>query len=55
MKDLRQITVIGLGLLGGSITLRILRSLTGVKAVDYTNRPSTREKARRQGKDTEKL
>ncbi len=47
MKELRQITVIGLGLLGGSITLRILRSLPGVKAVGYTHRPSTRAKARR--------
>ena len=53
MKDLRQITVIGLGLLGGSITLRILRSLPGVKAVGYTHRPSTRTKARRLAVATE--
>jgi prephenate dehydrogenase len=46
MKDLRQITVVGLGLLGGSITLRILRSLPGIKTVGYTHRPSTRAKAR---------
>jgi prephenate dehydrogenase len=46
MKDLRQITVIGLGLLGGSITLRVLHSLPGVKAVGYTHRASTRAKAR---------
>ena len=46
MKDLRQITVAGLGLLGGSITLRILGSLPGVKAVGYTHHPCTREKAR---------
>jgi len=46
MKDLRQISVVGLGLLGGSITLRILRSLAGVKTVGYAHRPSTREKAR---------
>jgi prephenate dehydrogenase len=46
MKDLRQITVVGLGLLGGSITLRILRSLPGVKTVGYAHRPSTRAKAR---------
>jgi len=38
--------VVGLGLLGGSITLRILRSLAGVKTVGYAHRPSTREKAR---------
>ena len=46
MKDLRQITVVGLGLLGSSITLRILRSLSGVKTVGYAHRPSTRAKAR---------
>lgn len=46
MKDLRQITTIGLGLLGGSITLRILRSLPRVKTVGYTHRQSTRSKAR---------
>ncbi len=53
MKDLRQITVVGLGLLGGSITLRILRSLPGVKAVGYAHRPSTRAKARQLAVATE--
>jgi prephenate dehydrogenase len=47
MKDLRQISVIGLGLLGGSITLTVLRSLPGVKVVGHTHRPSTRKKAKR--------
>ena len=47
MKDLRQITVIGLGLLGGSISLAVLRSFTGVKVTGYTHRPSTRTKARK--------
>ena len=46
MKDLRQITVIGLGLLGGSISLAVLRSFARVKVVGYTHRPSTRDKAR---------
>ena len=46
MKDLRQITVMGLGLLGGSISLAVLRSFTRVKVVGYTHRPSTRAKAR---------
>ena len=46
MKDLRQITVIGMGLLGGSITLAILRCLPGVKVVGYTHRPITRRRAR---------
>jgi prephenate dehydrogenase len=46
MKDLRQVTVLGLGLLGGSISLAVLRSFTQAKAVGYTHRPSTRDKAR---------
>jgi prephenate dehydrogenase len=46
LKDLKQITVIGLGLLGGSITLTVLRSLAGVKAVGYSHRATTRRKAR---------
>ncbi len=46
MKDLKQVTVLGLGLLGGSISLAVLRSLTLVKVVGYTHRPSTRDKAR---------
>ena len=45
MKDLTQITVIGLGLLGGSISLAILRSFSGVKVVGYAHRASTRDKA----------
>lgn len=46
MRDLRQTTVIGLGLLGGSISLAVLRSFTRVRVVGYTHRPSTRAKAR---------
>jgi len=45
LKDLKQITVIGLGLLGGSITSTVLRCFTGVKVVGYAHRLSTREKA----------
>jgi prephenate dehydrogenase len=47
MKKLRQITVIGLGLLGGSITLAVSRVSSGIKTVGYSHRPSTRAKARR--------
>ncbi len=47
VKDLKQITVIGLGLLGGSITLAVSRSFPGVKAVGYSHRPATRQKARK--------
>lgn len=45
MKELRQITVIGLGLLGGSITLTVLRTFAGVKTVGYSHRSITRRKA----------
>jgi len=47
MKDIRQLSVIGLGLLGGSISLAALRSFTRIKVTGYTHRPSTRTKARR--------
>jgi prephenate dehydrogenase len=46
LKGLKQITVIGLGLLGGSITLAVLRCLAGVKTVGYSHRAATRRKAR---------
>ena len=46
MRELRQITVVGLGLLGGSITLAVSRAFSGVKTVGYTHRASTRRKAR---------
>jgi len=53
LKDLKQITVIGLGLLGGSITLAVLRTFAGVKTVGYTHRPTTRRKARQLAVATE--
>lgn len=53
MKELKQITVIGLGLLGGSITLAALRAFPGVKVVGYTHRASTRRKAKRLAVATE--
>jgi prephenate dehydrogenase len=46
VKDLRQITVIGLGLLGGSIGLTILRCFSSIKVIGYTHRSGTRKKAR---------
>jgi prephenate dehydrogenase len=46
MKDLNQISVIGLGLLGSSISLAVLRSFSGIRVVGYTHRASTRDKAR---------
>ena len=53
LKELKQITVIGLGLLGGSITLTVLRSFPRVKVVGYTHRPSTRRKAKQLAVATE--
>lgn len=47
MKDLRQITVIGLGLLGGSVARAILRCLPAVTVVGYTHRAATRRQAKR--------
>lgn len=46
MKELKKITVIGIGLLGGSLTLSILRSFSGIKVVGFSHRSSTRQKAR---------
>jgi prephenate dehydrogenase len=46
MKDLKQVTVIGLGLLGGSLTLTIQRTFPNIKAAGYSHRPSTRTRAR---------
>jgi len=47
MKDLKQFSIIGLGLLGGSVSLAVLRSFARVKVIGYSHRPSTRNKARK--------
>ncbi|MBN2456092.1 MAG: prephenate dehydrogenase/arogenate dehydrogenase family protein [Sedimentisphaerales bacterium] len=47
MKELRQISVVGLGLLGGSVCLSIQRRFPTIKVVGYTHRPVTRRKARK--------
>ena len=46
MKDLRYISIIGLGLLGGSISLAIRQRLSDVAVVGYSHRRQTRAKAR---------
>ncbi len=46
MKQLRQITVIGLGLIGSSAALTVSRSPAGIRAVGYSHRALTRQKAR---------
>jgi len=47
MKELNQITVIGLGLLGGSIGLTIRRCFPKAKVIGHTHRQTTRKKARK--------
>ena len=46
LKDLRQVTVVGLGLVGGSVALAVRRSLPRVRCIGYSHRESTRDKAR---------
>jgi prephenate dehydrogenase len=46
MKDIRRLSIIGLGLLGGSVSLAVLRSFSRVKVTGYSHRSSTRNKAR---------
>ena len=53
MNDLKQTTVIGLGLLGASISLAVMRSFPHMKVVGYSHRPSTRDKARQLAVATE--
>jgi prephenate dehydrogenase len=49
MRHFKQITVIGLGLLGSSVCLAVSRrvGLRGVRTAGWTHRPTTRAKARR--------
>jgi len=47
LRELRKISIIGLGLLGGSIGLAVLRAFAGVKTVGYSHRAVTRRKARK--------
>lgn len=49
MRKLRQITVVGLGLLGSSITLGTKRASSRIKTVGYSHRAQTRQRARRLG------
>jgi len=53
LKNLKQVTVVGLGLLGGSIARAVLRTSPGTKVVGFTHRPGTRRRARALGVATE--
>jgi len=46
VKSLRKIAVVGMGLLGSSLTLAIMRTFSQVRVVGFSHRPSTRQKAR---------
>jgi prephenate dehydrogenase len=45
IKELKKITVIGMGLLGASITMAVMRSFPRVLVVGFSHRKSTRSKA----------
>jgi prephenate dehydrogenase len=47
IKELKKITVIGMGLLGASITMAVMRAFPRVSAVGFSHRKSTRSKAGR--------
>lgn len=49
LKSLKKISVIGLGLLGSSVTLSVSRALSNVACIGYSHRESTRQKAREMG------
>lgn len=53
MKELRNISVVGLGLLGGSIALAARQRLPGTSVIGYSHRPSTRTRAKGLGIGTE--
>lgn len=49
MKSLRQVSIIGLGLLGGSVALAVRQRMPGVQVVGYSHRAATRRKAKALG------
>ena len=53
MQQLRNISVVGLGLLGGSIALAARQRLPGIRVIGYSHRAPTRAKARDLGVGTE--
>ncbi|HSW00131.1 MAG TPA: prephenate dehydrogenase/arogenate dehydrogenase family protein [Sedimentisphaerales bacterium] len=49
MKSLRKVSIIGLGLLGGSVALAVRQRMPGVQVVGYSHRAATRRKAKTLG------
>src|SRR5512145_1731727 len=46
MAKMRQVSVVGMGLLGASITLAVSRIAPSIRTVGFAHRASTRKKAR---------
>ncbi len=53
MNELRQVSIIGLGLLGGSVALAVRQRMPGTAVVGYSHRPATRRRAKSLGVITE--
>jgi prephenate dehydrogenase len=53
VKSLRQVTIIGLGLLGGSVALAVRQRMPGTAVIGYSHRPGTRRRAKAIGAVTE--
>ncbi len=49
LRDLHSVTIVGLGLLGGSVAMAIARRLPHVKVTGFAHRTETRQKVRRLG------
>jgi prephenate dehydrogenase len=53
VNDLRQVSIIGLGLLGGSVALAVRQRMPGTAVIGYSHRPVTRRRAQTIGVVTE--
>ena len=49
MKSLRQVSIIGLGLLGGSVALAVRQRMPGTAVMGYSHRPATWRRAKTLG------
>jgi prephenate dehydrogenase len=49
VKSLRQVSIIGLGLLGGSVALAVRQRMPGTAVIGYSHRPATRRRAKALG------
>jgi len=53
VNELRQVSIIGLGLLGGSVALAVRQRMPGTAVLGYSHRPATRRRAKALGVVTE--